>query len=310
MTDRVSIKKRLARKTWLKAAYHLYLSLATAVLYKLSPVLLSRVRYRAVYGARLNLRDPRTFDEKLLWLNHYWRHPLKTRCGDKYAVRGYASELGLGDHLPTLYGVFERPEEIDLSSLPDRFVLKCSHGCKYNIFCLDKKVFDEKKARRLLAKWLKKDYSRAYGELHYAAMEPRIICEEFLEEPGAELPSDYKVYCFGGRAHCTMSCTQRRMNGLARYAFYDRDWQGRLPYNNTVNLDPSPVAKPGAYDEMIAMAEKLAAPFPFVRVDFYSIGGRAILGEMTFTPAGCIDPDYTPEAQRILGHMVVLPDRL
>ncbi len=290
-------------------AYHAAGSLSRAVLYRLSPRLLALARYRAAWKSWPDLRDPRSFDEKLLWLNLYWKDPLKAVCGDKYGIRGYADGLGLGGHMPVLYGVYDRPEDIDLEALPDKFVLKCSHGCKYNIFCRDKCDFDAGTARRLLAGWMKKDYSVKYGEAHYADMKPRIICEEFLEEPGVELPSDYKVYCFAGRVHCTMSCTQRQSNGLAKYSFYDRDWKVRLPYNRNTNMEGRDVPKPGGYEEMIGIAEKLSKPFPFVRVDFYSIAGRVVIGEMTFTPSACVDPNYTAEAEKKLGGLIVLPDK-
>ena len=36
---------------------------------------------------------------------------------------------------------------------------------------------------------------------------------------------------------------------------------------------------------MVKMAETLASPFPFVRVDLYEIEGKIYFSEMTFTPA-------------------------
>ncbi len=276
-----------------------------------SPGALARYRFKAMRGTWPNLRNPRIFDEKLLWLMLYWRHPLKTRCGDKYTVRLYVEEHGLGHVLPKLLGVYETVEEVPFEALPERFALKCTHGCKCNIICKDKRQLQVQQAKQDLRRWMRTDYSKIYGELHYAGMKPRIICEPFLDDLAGELPSDYKVYCFGGRAHCTMACTGRALDGHhANYDFYDREWEHKLPYDKSSVAASRMIAKPSAYEEIIEVAEQLSKPFPFVRMDFYSIGGRAVLGEMTFTPSGCIDTEYTDYAEQVLGDLIKLPQKL
>ncbi len=58
-----------------------------AFLYRLSPALLVHHRYRMKFGRLPNLKEPETYNDNLIWLNLYWRHPLKTQCGDKYEMR-------------------------------------------------------------------------------------------------------------------------------------------------------------------------------------------------------------------------------
>jgi hypothetical protein len=157
---------------------------------------------------------------------------------------------------------------------------------------------------------MKVDFSKRYGELHYASMKPRILCEELLDDLSSDLPSDYKVFCFSGKARCTMACTGRLIDGRAKYDIYDLAWKNKLPYSKTSLLADRNIPRPEAYDDIIGVAEELSRPFPFVRVDFYSIKGRAILGEMTFTPDGCIDVNLTDLAERTLGESVELPSRL
>jgi len=251
---------------------------------------------------------PRSFDEKLNWLNLFWRHPLKTLCGDKYTMRSYVRENSLENVLPTLLGVYEDSTEIDFENLPERFVLKCTHGCGFNIVCKDKGKLNIEETKRRLSAWMKVDFSKRYGELHYSDMKPRIICEEFLDDLNSELPSDFKVYCFDGKAHCTMACTERTLHGRAKYDFYDLEWKTKLPYSKTSLLANRSIPKPEAYDEIIAAAETLSKPFMFVRMDFYSIQGKAILGEMTFTPNGCIDLNITDLGQRVLGELIRMPE--
>jgi hypothetical protein len=294
-----------------RPAVSLYHSLGQgliAFLYALSPVLLAKVRYRMAWGRWPDLRRPRLFDEKLLWLMLYWRHPLKATCGDKFALRGYVEQAGLGHLLPHLYGVYQRAADINFEVLPKRFVLKCSHSCKSNIFCADKSDLDYAATRATLDRWLSVDYSKVKGEIHYADMTPRIICEEYLDQPARQLPDDYKAHCFGGRVHCTMTCVDRTPNGTAKLAFYDRDWRQRLMYERSEFSACRDIRMPAGYSEMLSAAEILGKPFPFVRVDFYCISTRVVLGELTFTPGACISADYlTQISQEEMGQAIALP---
>lgn len=278
-------------------------------LYRVSPEWLARVRYRGTYGRWPDLDNPQSFDEKLLWLMLYWRHPLKSRCADKYGLRSYVAEHNLAHLLPDLLGVYERPEQIDFDAFPDQFALKCTHGWGYNIICRDKDMFDRDEARRRLNTWLRIDVRKLSGEVHYATAQPRIIAEGFLSDGTGNLPSDYKIYCFDGKAHCTMACTDRA-SGQPKFDFYNRSWKMKLAYSRSSLLADRSIPKPTGYDEMLVASETLAKPFPFVRMDFYDIEGRAVLGEMTFTPHACIDSGYTDLAQRELGSLLELPAKL
>lgn len=278
------------------------------LLYDMSPVLLLKYIYKKVTGKRLRLDNPQTFDEKLIWLNLDWRHPLKTICADKYSVRSYVEEHDLGHMLPDLLGVYTTPEDINFDVLPNRFVLKCTHGCNFNIFCLDKSMLNIEETNRRLNKWVKINYSRFFGELHYASIKPRIICEPYLGDPTGNRLDDYKFHCFNGKVHCTLVCTERE-SGSTKYSYYDRGWRNKLAYE-TLNLSANrDFPRPGAYNEMVRAAETLSKPFPFVRVDFYSIDGKAVFGEMTFTPSGCIDPELTELAQDDMGRLINLPNK-
>jgi hypothetical protein len=237
----------------------------------------------------------------------YWRNPLKTQCGDKFAMREYVDKNNLGYLLPKLIGVYCNVNEIEFQRLPEKYVLKCTHGSKMNIVCDGKREINNEIAKSQLNAWLTIRYDRVNGELHYAKMKPRIICEEYLDDKSGQFPSDYKIYCFNGQVHCIMVCQNRAIDGRhASYDFYDKDWN-RLNYDkNSLNLRVY-VEKPCALNEMIQSAEILSKPFPFVRIDYYSINSKAVLGEMTFTPGACLDKDYTDIAQLLLGQLIKLP---
>lgn len=307
--------KKIIKRTGAVSLYytflHKYEALYQASLIRFSPVLFVKYRYKKIYGKSIRLRNPETFDEKLLWLLLYWRHPLKTECGDKYTMRLYLEQKGWGHLLPELLGVYESSNDIDYDTLPHKFVLKCTHGCGYNIICTNKDEFDKYDAKTKLDKWMKIDYSKVAGEIHYNSMRHRIICEQFLDDLACDLPVDYKVYCFDGKVHCTLSVHERKLDvHHALFDFYDREWKTKLSYSRSSLLADRKIPKPVAYDEMLEAAENLSKPFPFVRMDFYAIKGKAILGEMTFTPSGCIDKGYTDLGQTTLGNLLKLPQKI
>ena len=133
------------------------------------PEKVSKIRYREVFGAELDLENPKTFNEKLMWLKlkKYANDPLVSQCSDKYAVREYVEKCGLGETLNGLIGVWDKAEDIEWEKLPNRFAIKCNHGCGYNLICQDKTKFDTKKATDQLNAWMKDDFWMEYAEVHY-----------------------------------------------------------------------------------------------------------------------------------------------
>ena len=278
---------------------------------KLSPLLYMKYRYKACVGKPLKLNKPETFDEKLIWLMLYWRHPLKIQCGDKYNMRIYVQKNNCEHLLTKLYGVYENSCQINYNTLPEKCVIKCTHGCGFNYIYIKNKSNNIDKIKKMINVWMKTDYGKKTGEIHYSSMKPRIICEEYLDDLSGKQPTDYKLYCFDGKVHCTLVCQDRSpTNKEPLYDIYDREWKNKLEYSKSSQMANRSVQKPVSYDEMVKTAELLSKPFPFVRIDYYCIQGKAIIGEMTFTPCGCIDTDYTENAQKTLGEMITLPSKI
>ena len=150
----------------------------------IAPTLCSKVLFYYAFGKKLDLKNPQTLDEKLMWLklNTYKDNPLVAQCIDKYAVRFYIESQGCSELLNDLIGVWKRAEEIPFSELPQKFVLKCNHGCGYNIICRDKSIFDSKAAVKRLKHWLREDFWRRFAEINYKTIPPKIICEAYIDE--------------------------------------------------------------------------------------------------------------------------------
>ena len=269
------------------------------------PKTLSKILFRITQGKKLDLNNPTLFDEKLMWLklNNYNNNPLVWKCCDKYLVREYAIAKGVSNsNLPTLLGEYQDANEIDFDKLPNKFVLKCTHGCGFNIICKNKKELDIDKTRKTLNKWLKKKFGYEAAELQYMHEKPRIICEKFIENRDS-LPYDYKVYCFRGVARCILVCSEREKE--TKLNIFDLSWK-ELSISKELYKNKKTINKPKSLKDMISIAEKVSKPFPFVRVDFYECNGKAILGELTFTPAACLNYIYTDYGKKYLGNLLQL----
>ena len=266
---------------------------------KLSPELAIKLIYRVSFGKKLNLNNPRMFSEKLMWLNLYWNDDIKVKCSDKYEVRKYIEEIGEGNTLNELYNVYDSVDEINWNELPEKFVLKCTHGSGTNIICKSKKDLNIENAICQLNKWMKTDYSLFSAELHYSKIKPRIICEKYIETENGGFPIDYKIYCFNGEPKITLVCEERE-KGKTKQSYYDKRWN-RI-YIEAEESNISDVIKPVNYDKMLSMAERVSKNIPFVRVDLYDFQGNILFGEMTFTPRGCLNTNISEDAQKQLGN--------
>jgi hypothetical protein len=263
--------------------------------------------YYARSGRYPNLDAPTLFSEKQQWMKFYYRDPLMARCADKYDVRGYVAEKGHADILNELLGVYERVEEIPFDALPTRFVLKATHGSGWNVICQDKDKMNWRVWKLIMKSWLRHNIFWNGREWVYRDVTPRIVCEKYLQDRSGHLV-DYKFYCFNGQPAFVQANMGRGEKGHAQN-FYDLDWS-LLPFGK--DLAPRPevqIPKPRSFDRMLAIAGDLAAPFSFVRADFYDVGGKPVFGELTFFPASGM-PDFVPaEHDAIVGDMWTLPEK-
>ena len=294
----------ILKKSTIKLVNDFY-SLLTIV----SPKLNTKVRYFHVFKKRINLKEPKTLDEKIHWLklNSYYNNILVRDCADKYAVRKYVKDCGCSEILNEVYGVYDSVEQIPWNELPNQFVIKWNFGCGHNLICKDKSMLDIRLAIKKLKKWGKNTkYYLPYAEMQYKGIVPKLICEKLIETSDGELPTDYKLYCFNGKPDCALVCLNRGA-GHPDFYFFDKNMNLKR-YNKKGKYAPSNfrVEKPEGFEKLFEYAEKLSKPFPFVRADFYLEKGEVIFGELTFTPAGGYDANRLPETQILFGDKIIL----
>lgn len=251
----------------------------------LSPTLYVKLQYKYITHHKLNLKNPTRYTEKLqhLRLYEYPKNDLVRKCASRVEVRDYVSSLGLSKCLIPCLGIYSKFDDIDFDKLPSQFVMKCSHASGFNYIVKDKNNIDKKFLKKKFDKWLKTNYGKKTIELHYAKIKPQIIIEKYIGDENS-LPVEYKIHVFNDVAKYLYVVTGRGVD--IRYNNYYIDW---TPFDgaqfNGWKKTNYELEKPANYDKMIEIAELLAKPFPFVRVDLYNINSVIYFGEMTFTPA-------------------------
>jgi hypothetical protein len=253
---------------------------------------------------KLDLSAPVTFNEKLQWLKLYDRKPEYSDMVDKAEAKRVVANLIGEQHIIPMLGIWEKFDDIDFNQLPDKFVLKTTHGCGGVIICKDKSKFDIAAVKKEIGFSYKYNYF-AYGrEWPYKSLKPRIIAEQLMvDESGVEL-KDYKFFCFGGEPKALFVATDRPHD--TRFDFFDLEFN-HLPFTNGHENATKKIHKPLNFELMIEIARKLSQGIPHVRVDLYNINGKVFFGELTFFHWGGMVPFVPEEWDYTFGNWINLP---
>lgn len=250
-----------------------------------------------------NLTDPKTFNEKLCWLKLHHRDPVMSTMVDKADAKKYVASIIGQEYIIPTYGLWDKAEDIDFNSLPDKFVMKGTHDSGRVIVCSDKSKLDIEYARSEMRASLARDFYAITREWPYKNVPHRIIAEKFLQQSDGGL-TDYKFYCFDGYVDCVMVCLDRHL-GDTKFYFFSKDWQLlRLNRRGLAAPVGFTIPRPKNLDKMFEIASVLSKGQPFVRVDLYNVDGRIYFGELTFFPNGGADPNRLPETDRRWGQLV------
>lgn len=256
-----------------------------------------KLRYRFQMRRRLNLKNPRTFQEKLHWLKLHDQNPAYTDMVDKVKVKDYVAKTVGNEYVVPLLGVWDRPEDINWGALPNQFVLKTNHagGNSGVIICRDKSKLDKQTAISKLKGSMHSDIYRLYREWPYKNVEKKVFAEMFIEAaPGVKDLPDYKFFCFDGEVKALFIAKDRQTPGVdLTFDFFDADYKHLPVRQGHPNAKELP-QKPKSFDEMKRIAEALSKGIPHVRVDFYEANGKPYFGEMTFCHFAAMVP-FEPE---------------
>lgn len=259
--------------------------------------------YKRKLHADLNLDNPQLFNEKIqfLKLNDYLDNPLITKLADKYEVREYITDKGLEFLLNDIYGLYSSADELDWHALPKQFAIKCTFGAGRNIIVDNKELFNERKIKRLLRRYLRVSFGYSSVQPHYLNMKKRYLIEKYIGSDSGEYPIDYKIFCMNGIPKFVEVCLDRKTN--MQPVFFDVDW-------NYLNIESKPVdlsldemkkLRPMTFDKMLQYAKILSKEFKFVRVDFFEYKNTPFFSELTFTPAAGMSKTMNIKGQKLFG---------
>ncbi len=267
-----------------------------------------RIQFRLRMGYKLDLKNPRSYSEKLQWLKLNYRNDNQTRCVDKYLVRDFVSNRIGDSYLIPLLGVWDSFDEIDFDKLPNEFVLKCNHDSNSIKICRDKSKFDKDSAKLFFDQKIRNSFYYCSREWPYKNVKPRIIAEKYMEDDKTKELRDYKFFCFNGEVKAMFIATDRQSpDKPTAFDFFDTSFN-HLPikqgHPNACNIPD----KPSCFFKMLDLSRELSAGFPHVRIDFYEINGCVYFGEMTFYHFGGLMPFIPLEWDYKFGDWLSLPN--
>jgi len=263
----------------------------------LSDEYILKKKYLNKFGKKLDLSNPKTLNEKILWLKLNDRTPAHTQWADKLRVRELIkSEIGESYLVPLLYTAKDVKNIIEKNIPDEPCIIKTNHDSGGGIFVYDKRGLDYKNIQRTLRRRLKVNYYQKSKEWQYKDIIPCIVVEKLLVTKNGQIPNDYKLHCFNGKVRMIQVDIGR---GTANHFrnWYNKDWQ-REPYKWSSPkgpgkfTDPSSndVSRPETLEKMILLSERISSYFDYVRVDWYDVDGKLFFGEVTFHHDGGTKP--------------------
>jgi glycosyltransferase involved in cell wall biosynthesis len=263
----------------------------------ISPKLYMKLSYLHNRGKFLNLKNPKNVSEIILASMYFGKVNEYSDYVDKIKVRDIYKEWGYEKYLPKIYGIWNTPDEIDFGKLPSAFALKTNHGCGHHYICADKSELNIENAKATLNHALNTKFGLV--ETQYQSIKPMVYCEEYINDGTGNLPSDYKFLCTDGEIKCILIVTERTEKSY-KLLTYNTNWE-RLDYVTPHYIAKNDFSQPKNLNLMVEISKQISKRFDFVRVDFYDLGSKIFLGELTFTPQGGIMSYFTSEAIKNLG---------
>ena len=254
---------------------------------KLTNYSIQKRSFRILKGYKLNLKNPKSFNEKICWRKIYDHNPLFPKIVDKYKVNDYLiKKLGKKEAeniIIPLYHVTDKPKTIPFDKLPDEYIIKANHGSGTNIFVFNEKDINKKQIIKQCKNWLKEPYGIFRHEWAYQKIKRKIIIQKLIRDKEGNIPKDFKFHVFHGKTFMIQvneglffDKENRTLTLFTpEWKKFDLFWE----FKPNIHVD-----KPKNFKKMLMLAEKLAEDFDYVRVDLYDLGDEIKFGELTIYP--------------------------
>ena len=302
------LKRKSTRYT---AFYNLVSRIKVKLLRFIPDVPYVKLRYFMSFGRQLNLKTPKTFNEKIQWLLLYDHRKDYVTYVDKIKVKTVIDRmLGEGYTIPTIK-IWDNADDIDINELPEQFVLKCNHDSGSVFVCRNKTDFDIEGIKKKLKTALKTNYYWGSREWPYKYVKPLVFAEQYLEESPESRQTgitDYKFFVFNGEVKMLYISKGLEDHTTASISFYDINGKEMPFHRKDFRPIGEPLKLPDNYEEMLKICRKIAGVInnDFVRVDLYSVKGKVYFSELTFYPCGTGIPFEPGEWDLKCGDMLLL----
>lgn len=234
----------------------------------------------------MHWRNPRLLNEKLQALKICNRNPLYTKLVDKLEVKDIIQEkLGSSYIIPTL-GEWNRAEDIPWKTLPDRFVLKCTHDSHSVVIVDNKNQINKKEVTEFLNGCLKKNLYWLMREWPYKNVKPRIIAEKYISNSDGTPMADYKFYCYGGKPQYFMYSVGEADHNVKNHKFNMKLESIDYLFKEKAAIEFKDICLPDNINQMINIVTALCKNMPHVRIDLFNVDGHIYFGEFTFFSGG------------------------
>ena len=250
------------------------------------------IRYFLKFGKFLDFKNPKTFNEKIIWKKLNNRAQLYSDVADKVKAREYVKSKCQEIFLSDVYYITDKPNSIDFDNLPNQFVVKASHGSGWVEIVRDKNKLNINKILKKCNRWLNRNYYYLGREAVYKDIKPNIIIEELLVDKYDNIPMDIKCFCFNGKVEFIQLDINRHEEHTR--VLLDPEWN-ILPFTYNYPLYKGNVEKNECLPKIIRITESLSSEFDFVRVDLYLVADKVYFGELTHYPE-CGFGKFNPKA--------------
>jgi hypothetical protein len=267
-----------------------------------------RIKYRLKLGRKLNLNNPQLFTEKLQWLKLHERSDLIVICADKIKAKEYVGRIIGFNHIIPVLRIFDNINQISHSNLPDSpFVIKTNHDSGGVLIFDFKCDIDFNKIKKILSRKMRRNFYFMHLEWEYKNINPKIFIEKkLIDESKNFMLNDFKIHCFNGKPMFIQTIFDRAEG--VKEGWYDVNWKKLEMFYFSLNTNL--IERPTSLAEMLDFSEKLAKPFSYVRIDFYSINNLVLFGEFTFRPYGGFMKWNNPEWDIQLGKLLKLDGQI
>jgi hypothetical protein len=250
-----------------------------------------------------NFRNPETFNEKVNWRILNDRRELLEFSCDKLAMKEYVHALDVPRvQVPRTIWVGDSIRQLADVKLPEHWVLKPNNRSGLVYFGCGRP--DAGSLAAITRSWSRSVQADDMHEWAYSKARATLLVEELIGKPGSP-PSDYKFFVFSGKVAAVQVDVDSHSMHQRRY--YRPDWTPLEVSGGNHPLAPIE-APPPNLAEMISVAEELARPFDFMRVDLYSIDGSTVFGELTPYSGSGLDRFIPGSFDIELGSRWQLPD--